>query len=62
MEKLTKSQMMPEFSPKNIQSDLILFKEDILKDFSFNKIIINRKIFHSRRKSQRKNKQIRFNN
>ena len=33
MEKLTKSQMMPEFSPKNIQSDLIHFKEDILKDF-----------------------------
>ena len=33
MEKLTKSQIVPDFSQKNIQSDLIHFKDDILKDF-----------------------------
>ena len=43
MEKLTKSQMMPEFSPKNIQSDLIHFKEDILKDFRSIKLSLTEK-------------------
>ena len=35
--------MMSEFSPKNIQSDLIHFKEDILKDFRSIKLSLTEK-------------------
>ena len=43
MDKLTKSQLVPEFSPKNIQSDLIHFKDDILKDFRSIKLSLTEK-------------------
>ena len=43
MEKITKSLIVPDFSQKNIQSDLIHFKDDILKDFRSIKISFNDK-------------------
>ena len=43
MEKITKSLIVPDFSQKNIQSDLIHFKDDILKDFRLIKVSFNDK-------------------
>ena len=43
MEKLTKSSIVPDLSHKNIQSDLIHFKDDILKDFRLIKVSFNDK-------------------
>ena len=43
MEKITKSLIVPDFSQKNIQSDLIHFKDDILKDFRSIKMSFNDK-------------------
>ena len=43
MEKITKSLIVPDFSQKNIQSDLIHFKDDLLKDFRSIKISFNDK-------------------
>ena len=43
MEKITKSLFVPDFSQKNIQSDLIHFKDDILKDFRSIKVSFNDK-------------------
>ena len=43
MEKLTKSSIVTDLSQKNIQSDLIHFKDDILKDFRLIKVSFNDK-------------------